>query len=229
MVLINRFKYLWNPGGKTTEDLKGVCSGDYLLEVENTIGCKMFKEISLEEPDSVVISSVKKDASCGVCNGSILVSPSGGRSPYEFEWLDSLKVALPGETDSLIENLCSGKYFVKVKDASGCSKLDSIIILKPEELFVEVDVDDRTCFGECNGEIRITISGGVEPYDIVWKDKEGLVIGTTDTLSKLCAGSFTAVIKDSNLCSKPIGPIIIESYDEIEATFKVDSALCTKK
>ena len=92
------------------------------------VGCKLFEEIKLEEPDSIVINSSKKDATCGICNGSIQVGVSGGLSPYEYEWLDSLKVPIPGEVDSLLENLCSGKYFIKVKDSNGCIGLDSIII-----------------------------------------------------------------------------------------------------
>ena len=164
----------------------------------------------------------------GNCNGTISVSPSGGLSPYEFEWMDANQIPIPGEKDSLIENLCSGKYFINVKDASGCLGIDSVIILEPEELLAAIDVGEKTCFGECDGQIKISISGGIEPYDIVWKDKDGLVIGTTDSLSKLCAGKYTSTIKDSNLCVKSIGPIFIEEFEEIEATFKIDSALCTK-
>ena len=54
------------------------------------------------------------------------------------------------------------------------------------------------------------------------------LLGLTDTLSNLCVGSYTSIINDSNLCSKSIGPIIIDAYDDIEATFEIDSAECTK-
>lgn len=46
------------------------------------------------------------------CSGTCTATPSGGQSPYTYQWSS-------GETTKTINNKCSGSYNVSVKDSNG--------------------------------------------------------------------------------------------------------------
>lgn len=61
---------------------------------------------------------------------------------------------------------------------------------------------DPTCFGDCNGVIIASPSGGVAPYTFQWFDGTGTSIGTnSNQLNNLCSGDYGVQITDANGCT----------------------------
>ena len=87
----------------------------------------------------------------------------------------------------IINNLCVGEYIYVVQDSNGCESNPVIFqIEEVEDLVVDVNTGQEPpilCFGECNGFIDISISGGTAPYSFLWSNGE-----TTEDLSGLCPG-----------------------------------------
>lgn len=85
------------------------------------------------------------------------------------------------------------------KDASGnvgsCSF--AVIITTPIDLAVTKVVNDVNNQGQ--GSIDITVSGGSQPYTFTWT-LDNSVVGTTEDLTGLVAGTYKVEIKDANGC-----------------------------
>ena len=77
--------------------------------------------------NNLSLSITAFSASCnGSCDGSAIVSVTGGTAPYTYLWND------PGnQTDSTAVGLCAGSYAVTITDSVGFAAVDSVIIDEP--------------------------------------------------------------------------------------------------
>lgn len=144
--------------------------------------------ISMDEPDQVLIGVDaifnNTDPTCNDPNGAINISVSGGTWPYTFLWNN-------GSTNMNQTDLChlppSNPYSVTVTDGNGCTQvLDNISL----NLGLSVNVENVTdaCFGECDGTIDISVTGGAAPYTYDW--------GGADP-NNLCAGTYGVTVTDA--------------------------------
>ena len=90
----------------------------------------------------------------GECNGEIVVTPSGGISPYRHSWNT-------GSISDSLNNLCPATYIDTIFDDNGCFMVDSFVIEEPEVFTVSViDSSDLRCFGVCEGTATVQGIGG---------------------------------------------------------------------
>ncbi|MEG9326954.1 hypothetical protein V6B16_03330 [Salinimicrobium catena] len=111
---------------------------------------------------------------------------------------------------------------------SKCRYLDELQVDTPVTGAVD-DVVDASCFGESDGSINITPSGGVPPYTFVWSMDEDAGFSSTDEdLTNIGAGTYTVTITDSTTpdnCSVTLLPIVVNEPPElIAAIAPVDGA-----
>ncbi len=71
--------------------------------------------------DSIFIDTTSTSASCGLTNGSLSVSPSGGIGTYQFSWSN-------GNTTSSLDTIIGGTYVVTVTDGFGCKVIKDFAI-----------------------------------------------------------------------------------------------------
>lgn len=138
------------------------------------------------------VSSV--DVSCfGENDGSALVSPVGGATPYTYLWSN-------GDDTPSTSGLEAGQYSVSVTDANGCTVVSTVEIDQPSLIVTTlVDIQNATN-NQSNGLVDVTVTGGVPPYTFVWKDLAGNVLGSAEDISGLGAGTFTLFATDANGC-----------------------------
>jgi len=98
--------------------------------------------------------SVTHPVCFGYTDGSILLNPWGGTTPYSYTWSS-------GPTASLLTSLASGNYQVTISDNGGHSIVLPIALVNPEEL---------TCYVTANASLSFTghADGGTPPYTYVW-------------------------------------------------------------
>jgi hypothetical protein len=217
------YTYDWTDlvGTNDPQDRSSLCSGTYTVYVTDAQGCKDTLTVTIAASSKPELTSTQVNTTCGLCNGSIDVSVSGGTSPYTYDWTDLVGTNDPQDRSSL----CSGTYTVYVTDAQGCKDTLTVTIAtssKPELTSTQVNT---TC-GLCNGSIDVSVSGGTSPYTYDWTD----LVGTNDPQdrSSLCSGTYTVYVTDAQGCKDTLTVTIVDIGSGIDIIVKeVHPSLCS--
>jgi gliding motility-associated-like protein len=211
------YTYLWAPGGQTTSSITGLCAGTYTVTVRDANGCQDVQTVNVLPVGPIVLAVASAPASCGLCNGTISISPSGGNSPYTYAWSGGL---LPVASQS---NLCAGIYSVVVTDVSGCTQSFTLTLNNSNGPTGEtVSTSDVSCPGSCDGSATVIPIGGTAPYTYVWNPGGQ----TVNSLTGMCAGNYFLQVTDANGCIR-FSPVIINSPQPIAGNPFVVNTTCT--
>ena len=160
-----------------------------------------------------------QDVSCkGAKNGSLEVTVEGGVPDYKYVWSN-------GSKKKKVENLPAGEYTVTVTDSKGTVKTQTAIVGEPDyELKVDIDIKNITCYGNHNGKLTAKISGGTEPYYIVWSnDVEAMEI------DNLGSGDYGVAVRDAKRCFGIDSVVISQAETPISFFPEVQHAPCKGK
>lgn len=199
------YKYMWTgPNGftATVEDPTGLAIGDYTVTVtDNITTCKDGLTVTIKNDFDV--TETDNPVSCyGRANGYAKAYPAGGTPPYSFYWRrDGVLVSM----DQNPTGLDAGNYTLDATDANGLqSPQRSFTITEPPRLRINVITKDISCFGETDGEISVSVSGGPSGEEtVIWIN--GLKV---DEMKGLTKGFYP--IKIENICGKDTFAIINE-------------------
>ena len=190
------YTYNWGTAppqsGATASGLSG---GTYSVTATDINGCSGTGIFTVATP---IVIPDKFDLTCDSagCDGSASVTPTGGTSPYSYQWLDDTMTPIPGETSSSISNLCAGAWCVEVTDNAGCKDTTCVTIILPAFIITPTLT---TCVGYCDGIATLTDMGGVFPFTYEWQNPLGTPIpGETDSiLDSLCSGMYVVIFSYS--------------------------------
>ncbi|MBN8697608.1 MAG: gliding motility-associated C-terminal domain-containing protein [Bacteroidetes bacterium] len=199
------YTFLWVQTGQTAATANNLCAGNYFVQVTDANGCSIVDTIIITEPSAITANPTLTAATCGVCDGSISIAPSGGTAPYTVLWNT-------GSTALTLNNLCAGVYSVTITDATGCSINITIPLNNQNGPTLATTGTDITCNGSCNGTATVTATGGTSPYAFLWNDPAAQ---TTATASALCEGIYFVQVTDNAGCIS-ISNITITEPDSIE-------------
>ncbi|MFT5667340.1 MAG: hypothetical protein ACI9DK_001532 [Vicingaceae bacterium] len=179
---------------RSLDDFENLPSTGFILTVTDSNDVFREFEYFLKEPEKLKISLLTtKNLICyGDSNGEFAVKPSGGKSPYTFNWSN-------GFTGENLSNLMAGKYVGILSDLNGC-KSDVFFneIIQPEKFVATMEVINPSCFYKCDGSITATLSGGIAPYNYSWEGSEV----NSNPLINLCGSkNFIFRALDSNKCT----------------------------
>ncbi len=130
----------------------------------------------------------KTEIDCFGGTGSIAVLPEGGSGIYFYQWSN-------GDTSNVTDNLPAGEYFVTITDDEGSEIIISESLVQPDELQLSSTVIDQTYPGSSDGVIEIAVSGGIEPYNLVWSNGFG-----SESAVGLEEGVYQVTVTDANSC-----------------------------
>lgn len=187
------------PNGFTasSQNLTGLEAGSYTVTILDINGCSTSATYTITEPTTLVATCSAEDALCnGDANGSVSVSVTGGTEPYSYSWSN-------GSTDASQSGLTAGTYVVTVTDANGCTATCNATVGQPNILTAVVVVQDETLVNGCNGSATVNPTGGTPPYSYEWSNG-----GTTQTITDLCAGTYTVTVYDANMCEYTTSNIV---------------------
>jgi hypothetical protein len=206
------YSFLWGTG-ETSQNLNGVGVGNYSVTILDANDCELQEMSNIFSPDEIESnpSPVITDVDCfGNTTGSINVTIVGGETPYDYVWSN-------GETTSSISNLSAGTYDLIVTDDNNCTYEEAIIVNEPDLLVATYVPTHVACFGESNGAIDITVSGGIPSYTYAWTN-----LTIDEDLLNILAGAYTVTVTDANNCSTSVSAIINEPSEIIYSVSTID-------
>jgi hypothetical protein len=170
---------------------------------------------------SVQLVGTPADVTC-TTSSSITLEVSGGQpfagGKYEFQLNDNypVKLAATAGNTYTINNLGTGVYTVKIRDAAGCEPVPALAPVtvnaaSSNTLRVSaVATQAVNCYqGIPTGEIQVTVlSGGKMPYTVICQSTDGgtythtkVVNSHMDTIRGLQAGYYAITIEDADGCT----------------------------
>ena len=195
----NTYEYLWE-NGETSDSIFSLSADTLSLTVIDSINCSQEFSYIIREPDSLVsftylISDYNNyNISCyNASDGFLELDAKGGVHNYSYIYYFN-DVLEPNLTSNILSNLKSDNLFIIVKDNNGCQYSDTINLIQPELLKIELNLNPDTCSLN-KGYADVIVSGGVPNYSYSWSN--GSIDFFSDNLSE---GSYDLTVIDANKC-----------------------------
>lgn len=172
----------------------GLTAGNYNITVQDQNGCPFVVSVTINEPPQLIATATITDLLCnGVCDGIIDVTASGGTPNLEY----SIDGGINWQTGNVFTSLCAGPYNITVRDANGCDTTFAATVTEPPILTLNVTTTDVTCNAGCDGTVALTEGGGTPAVEY---SIDGTTYVASNTFNTLCAGNYTAYVRDANGC-----------------------------
>lgn len=212
------FQYQWShDAGLSGPNAANLPVGIYTIDITDATGCEQSLTIALQTADGPVLAiSGAQNASCGLNNGSIGTSLSGGQAPFTYLWSN-------GSGGSALSNLPGGAYQVSVTDGNGCVGVAFATIAGGSTPTLQIlNLTETECVLP-TGAIQLGSSGGQFPYTYTWSHDAGL---NSAFANGLAAGTYSATVTDAAGCTAVRSAEVEQNTDISIALLQTVNALC---
>lgn len=191
-----------------TYSVSNLCQGTYTVTFNTTNGtmAETFTIGNNTNPCNGLNASVSTTdiSSPSSCDGSAIISVTGGSAPYSYNWAN-MNIFTSQATD-----LCSGYYSVNVTDNMGCVTTvsfniasDSVNNPNCNGFYASMSTTDASSSSICDGTYAVSVFGGTAPY--TYSLANGM---TGQTASDLCTGTYTVLVSDNAGCTTTATDVI---------------------
>jgi gliding motility-associated-like protein len=208
---------------ETTYIFEELNTGNYTVTVTDANGCSTDTVTTVEAPEDITIS-IEQTPDPVLCYGdkATLTVHATGESGRTLEYNNN---SAGWVSDNIFPNLGGGTYEIKVRYAGSqyencppASETHQIIV--PEQVSFTLNASSVTCFGEEDGTVTVSVSGGSGTYTYSISGPETNIsdqAGTNPrTFNGLKAGMYTVSVKDDKNCAAPASQTIeVEEPDEL--------------
>ena len=171
-------------------------SSTFTNTVTDDEGCTGISTITIAEPTLLTASLASQTpTNCfGESNGTATIAvPTTGTAPYTYN----------GGASTTITGLNAGTNTITVKDANNCDALVEVTITQPTAVSASITSQTPTnCFGESNGSVLITATGGNGGYTYNGS--------SSNSISGLSAGSNPVTVIDNKGCTEVVPVTILQ-------------------
>jgi|GEM_PF-3402010 len=207
------YTYAWS-NGATTANATGLIAGTYTVTVTDAHGCTTTTTATVGQPDALIAAATNTNVSCnGGANGTADLTVSGGTTPYTYSWSN-------GAATQDLSGLSAGTYNVTVSDAHGYTVAATVTVTEPAVLTASATAVNVNCYGESNGSIDLTVSGGTTAYTYSWSNG-----ATTQDITGLAAGTYSVLVTDAHGCTATVTKTVTQPA-VLAATATATDALC---
>lgn len=207
------YTYLWS-NGLTTQDLTGLAAGSYQVTVTGAGSCSETASFDVSDnPNVPNLNFNGTNARCGLNNGAVNLSVSGGVTPYTYLWNNN---AITQD----LSNVPSAYYEVTVTGANGCTSVGDIFV-DDEAIPVSINgiVTDKTSCLTDNGRIVLQLS----PFNATVSWASG---STATTLNNLAQGDYSVTVSAGGTCTETATFTIIDATEIPTLSTDVTAARC---
>jgi len=186
--------YLWDDIPGSNEFLTDVAAGLHYVKVTDAHECISYDTLDVSEPDVMESDIYITDASCFDSTDALVeLGTQGGNGGYYYLWNDTL---VEGNT---IENQSAGQYQLTIRDRKDCELIETVIIEQPEQLVIDAsEIIEPDCEYSNNGEITVSVQGGISPYTYNWPDFEN---NSSNNVTGIGPGNITVIVTDNHNCA----------------------------
>lgn len=195
---VSPYRYILNDLTYHHPYIDSLTAGRYHYTLKDMNDCEVYDSIDIFSPNKMNIHSDIHNETCyGKKDGSILFSVSGGVPDYMI-YVDDILVE-----DAILVNLRKGNYHFKILDKHFCEVQETLIVDGAQEsiLMNFEDIHSATCSSISDGEVEISVEGGVAPYIM----NDTIEFDNNVHLHRLKNGYNTLNVKDS------LGCLIVDS------------------
>jgi hypothetical protein len=173
----------------------GLSAGVFIMYVKDANGCLDTMAQTILQPNAFVVQTNVTNILChGTAAGAVQVLASGGAGFFAY----SLNNGLNYQSGSSFPNLYAGAYTVLIKDAANCVAAHTFELTEPTAIQVHTSALNVSCYGDNNGAINVTASGGIAPY---LYSLNAQPFGTANNFDSLPGDLVYEVhVRDSNNC-----------------------------
>lgn len=199
------FHYLWSgpTSGQALEvggpfQISGLKQGSYRITItESATACPLVLPPTVVNGPGPVVRGINIDAeSCPMeQDGAIALDMDG--PPATFLWSG-------GQQGPVITGLPPGVYAVTISGGPCTYVVTDLEVPAAEPMVLGTTIRPVRCAGGMEGEIEVTVSGGVPPYAYEWAHG-----AYGPKLESLASGSYMLTITDAKGCSISSGAIIL--------------------
>ncbi|MFM2306431.1 MAG: hypothetical protein RLZZ367_1100 [Bacteroidota bacterium] len=160
--------------------------------------------------------AANESSTAAVCttNGTALVSPANGESPYTYSWSN-------GATTASI-TASAGTYNVTITDNFYCQQSTSVTVGNNSvTLASSTGVNDANCTA-VDGGASVSVSNGTSPYVYAWSNG-----GNTSAISNLSPATYTVTVTDANGCTGTNTAIVGTNTVVLSTTPTTTPATCS--
>jgi subtilisin-like proprotein convertase family protein len=144
--------------------------------------------VVLSDPAAPTISHSATQPSCGMSNGSIDLTVTGGAGPFTYDWSS-------GQITQDVNSMPAGNHTVTVTDVNGCDHDYIVSLSNSSGVSLSASVTDQSCPSTSTGAIDITPTGGTPSYSYLWST--GAI---SQDVSGLAPGTYTVQVTDGATC-----------------------------
>lgn len=194
---VSGYNYSINGGAtwQAASTFSSLSNGLYTIQLKDLNNCITSTTANITQPSAIGITiGTIQNAGCGVANGSIQSSASGGTGALSYTWRNSSNAVVG--TSANLANAFGGTYSLVVTDQSLCSASTTASISNPNgPVFSLINLVPTSCSNTSDGKADVSITSGQGPYTVSWGDGE-----TGNSALHLIAGSNTVSVTDGNNC-----------------------------
>jgi len=170
-------------------------------------------------------------ATCGLPNGSVTITPSGGYEPYTYTITSPTGIPTASSTPTF-NDLTPGIYSVQVNSSpnpNGGSIIPAITgnftitEILPMNLVI-ANQQDISCNSANDGIATITVTQGATPYNYSWNTSSSI----SNTANNLVPGTNTLTVTDANFCTETISVILTEPNPLALSFVSPDAMICSE-
>ena len=198
----------------------GLSAGTHGVVVRDALGCTSSTVSTVIAAGPLMTSTASTTAV--LCNGGntgtlTVLQPSVGAAPFEYS-LDGIN----WQPATLFNGLTAGTYTVRFRESAGCLGSTSVNVTEPTAIALSSSAVSVICNGQSNGQINLTSSGGIPPYQ--YSIDNGINWQSANSF-QVAAGNYTVKVKDANNCIKTT-TVAVSEPAPLTATVAVTNATC---
>lgn len=200
------YNYNWFSSVSNTSSATNLSAGWQVLSVTDANHCYSIDSIFIDEPPEMIVDLTSTPSKCYVPDGSATAAVSGGTPGYSFSWSPG------GGSNATITSVGPGEYVATVMDARQCKVYDTVNVDVVNEPVIQIiDSSDVTCFGNNDGSIETSVSGGTPSYTYNWSPS----VGGMDVASGLAPGIYSVSATDDKGCNTDTLEVTISEPDSL--------------